>query len=181
MVDLRSSPPRKSLCIGGAIRRFFCRTLNRGVVMRAVMRAFAVFAIGWGWCAGAFVQAAETQATPQEASKATDPGLLFDRLDTSHAGSPSADKILADKRGLFERLLRLAGKSADGQLTRAEFVAQLKSITEPPSERRARNEQLGRWRFDKQSAGRFSDCQIGGSSGAADGKNGLIRRKCSID
>ena len=103
--------------------------------MRRTLQALGIFAIGCGLCfASSYsVRGVEPQTGPQASSKATDPGVLFDRLDTSHAGVLSADKIPADKRSLFERLLRLAGKPADGQLTRAEFVAQLKSITEPPA------------------------------------------------
>jgi Ca2+-binding EF-hand superfamily protein len=103
--------------------------------MRRVLQALGVLAIGFGFCqARSFpARAAGPQNAPQEATKAVDPGVLFDRLDTNHAGVLSADKIPADKRSLFERLLRLAGKPADGQLTRAEFVAQLKSITELPA------------------------------------------------
>ena len=99
--------------------------------MRRVVQALALltFFCGWGHPWNPSAHAAE----PANASKATDPGVLFDELDSGHTGVLSADKIPADKRGLFERLLRLAGKPADGQLTRAEFVAQLKSITEPPA------------------------------------------------
>lgn len=100
--------------------------------MQRLLQAVGVFCIGCGLCHT--WPAAGRAAEPQPASKATDPGVLFDRLDTAHAGVLSADKIPADKRGLFERLLRLAGKPADGELTRAEFVAQLKSITEPATD-----------------------------------------------
>jgi len=57
----------------------------------------------------------------------SDPGALFDRLDANHDGQLTADEIPAEKRGLFERLLRLAGKPTDGKLSRAEFIAQLKT------------------------------------------------------
>jgi len=99
--------------------------------MRRFVQAFAFLTLlcGWSHSWGLSAQAAEAP----NGAKATDPGVLFDELDSGHTGVLSADKIPADKRTLFERLLRLAGKPADGQLTRAEFVAQLKSITEPPA------------------------------------------------
>jgi Ca2+-binding EF-hand superfamily protein len=99
--------------------------------MRRMLQALCVLTVGYGLCLGSSfcVHAAESQPS----AKATDPGVLFDRLDTDHKGVLSASQIPADKRSLFERLLRLAGKPADGELTRDEFVAQLKSITEPPA------------------------------------------------
>lgn len=99
--------------------------------MRRVAQALSVVALACGLCLVWSYSA--KAADPQNAAKPIDPGALFDTLDTNHTGVLSADKIPEDKRGLFERLLRLAGKPADGQLTRAEFVAQLKSITEPPN------------------------------------------------
>ena len=100
-------------------------------MMRRVGQALGVFLVGFAIhvAMSSSAQAAE----PQPSVKPPDPGALFDKLDTEHKGMLSAAQIPADKRGLFERLLRLAGKPADGQLTRAEFVAQLKSITEPPA------------------------------------------------
>ena len=98
--------------------------------MRRVVQAFGMLAVACGfWLAsGTSLFAAEKASVG-----AIDPGALFDKLDTDHSGVLTTDKIPADKRSLFERLLRLAGKPADGQLNRAEFVAQLKSITEPPA------------------------------------------------
>lgn len=96
--------------------------------MRRVLQALCILVVGCGLCHlwTSRARAAETQ----QSAKPQDPGVLFDRLDTDHKGVLSAEQIPADKRSLFERLLRLAGKPADGQLTRAEFVAQLKSITD---------------------------------------------------
>jgi Ca2+-binding EF-hand superfamily protein len=59
-----------------------------------------------------------------------DAAALFDRLDANHDGQLTADEIPAEKAGLFSRLLRLAGKPADGKLSRDEFVAQLKAVGE---------------------------------------------------
>src|SRR5437660_5796871 len=59
---------------------------------------------------------------------ANDAAALFDRLDANHDGQLTADEIPAEKAGLFARLLRLAGKPADGKLSRNEFVAQLKAV-----------------------------------------------------
>ncbi|HEX3998300.1 MAG TPA: EF-hand domain-containing protein [Pirellulales bacterium] len=98
--------------------------------MGRIAKALSLVLIGCGiWSAQPQRACA---AEPQQSAKATDPGVLFDELDTGQKGTLSADQLPPDKRGLFERLLRLAGKPAGGQLTRAEFVAQLKSITDPP-------------------------------------------------
>jgi Ca2+-binding EF-hand superfamily protein len=61
---------------------------------------------------------------------ANDAAALFDRLDANHDGQLTADEIPAEKAGLFTRLLRLAGKPADGKLSRDEFVAQLKAVSD---------------------------------------------------
>ncbi len=98
--------------------------------MRRVVLGFGVLAVACGlWLASATSLFAADKAP----AGVMDPGALFDKLDADHSGVLTADKIPADKRSLFERLLRLAGKPADGQLNRTEFVAQLKSITEPPA------------------------------------------------
>jgi Ca2+-binding EF-hand superfamily protein len=68
--------------------------------------------------------AAAAKAPPADSN---DYGVIFDRLDANHDGQLTADEIPAEKKGLFERLLRLAGKPADGKLSRDEFIAQLKT------------------------------------------------------
>ena len=50
----------------------------------------------------------------------------------NHKGQLTADEVPADKRHLFERLLRLAGKDGSGKLSRDEFIALLKT-KEPPA------------------------------------------------
>ncbi|HEV2969612.1 MAG TPA: hypothetical protein VGY55_06455 [Pirellulales bacterium] len=75
--------------------------------------------------AGRTVSAADSKPSP-----ADDAAALFDRLDANHDGQLTADEIPAEKKHLFERLLRLAGKPADGKLSRDEFIAQLKSVGE---------------------------------------------------
>jgi Ca2+-binding EF-hand superfamily protein len=68
-------------------------------------------------------------ATAADAKPAgNDAAALFDRLDVNHDGQLTADEIPAEKAGLFTRLLRLAGKPADGKLSRDEFIAQLKAV-----------------------------------------------------
>lgn len=98
--------------------------------MQRILQALCVLIVGFGLCQESSFYAHAADSQP--AAKATDPGVLFDRLDTEHKGVLSGSQIPADKRSLFERLLRLAGKPTDGELTREEFVAQLKSITDPP-------------------------------------------------
>jgi Ca2+-binding EF-hand superfamily protein len=48
---------------------------------------------------------------------------LFDRLDTDKDGQLTAAEIPADKRRLFQRLLRVADQDKSGGLSRAEFLA----------------------------------------------------------
>ncbi len=74
-----------------------------------------------------------TQAAPS-AGDSADAGRLFDKLDANGDGRLSGDEIPAEQRRLFERLLRLAGKPANGSLSRAEFVAQLKPLETPSAE-----------------------------------------------
>lgn len=71
------------------------------------------------------------RAPADDAKPAGDPSkdtaALFDQLDANHDGQLTSDEIPAEKQRLFERLLRRAGKPADGKLSRDEFIAQLKS------------------------------------------------------
>ncbi len=69
-------------------------------------------------------------AADPKPSAQSDAGALFDRLDANHDGQLTADEIPTEKKGLFERLLRLAGKPADGKLTRDEFIAQLSAASD---------------------------------------------------
>ncbi|HEY2147421.1 MAG TPA: EF-hand domain-containing protein, partial [Pirellulales bacterium] len=79
----------------------------------------------------AAANAAGAKAPPADSN---DPSGLFDRLDANHDGQLTADEIPAEKKGLFMRLLRLAGKPADGKLSRDEFIAQLKTTDSGHSE-----------------------------------------------
>jgi Ca2+-binding EF-hand superfamily protein len=74
---------------------------------------------------GRYSSAADEKPTPSNDSAA-----LFDQLDVNHDGQLTADEIPAEKKGLFERLLRLASKQPGGKLSRDEFIAQLKNATE---------------------------------------------------
>jgi Ca2+-binding EF-hand superfamily protein len=69
--------------------------------------------------------AADAKAADAKPAASGDAAALFDRLDANHDGQLTGDEIPAEKKGLFERLLRLAGKPADGKLSRDEFIAQL--------------------------------------------------------
>jgi Ca2+-binding EF-hand superfamily protein len=81
----------------------------------------------FGVCSAAtlLIAAHRVSAADPQPAASTDAAALFDRLDANHDGQLTADEIPAEKKGLFERLLRLAGKPADGKLARDEFVAQL--------------------------------------------------------
>ncbi len=91
-----------------------------------------------GFCCAAVLFVAAHSARAADSKPPADPkpaaqsgaGALFDRLDANHDGQLTADEIPSEKKGLFERLLRLAGKPADGKLTREEFVAQLSAASD---------------------------------------------------
>lgn len=48
---------------------------------------------------------------------------LFDRLDTNDDNAITADEVEADKKRLFDRLIRTSDRNEDGKLQRDEFVA----------------------------------------------------------
>jgi Ca2+-binding EF-hand superfamily protein len=58
---------------------------------------------------------------------------MFAQLDANKDGQLTADEIPADKKRLFERLLRMADKNNDGQLNAEEFAAGLKPRERPPA------------------------------------------------
>jgi Ca2+-binding EF-hand superfamily protein len=92
--------------------------------MRTIFTLFSVVAVALA------LQSSLTADEPSKKSPADDPGALFDRLDANHDGQLTADEIPAEKHRLFERLLRLAGKDANGKLSRDEFIAQLNAAAE---------------------------------------------------
>src|ERR1700676_1053437 len=81
-------------------------------------------------CLAMLLVAAHGASAADAKPAGNDAAALFDRLDTNHDGQLTADEIPAEKAGLFTRLLRLAGKPADGKLSRDEFVAQFKAVGE---------------------------------------------------
>src|SRR5260221_3031403 len=59
----------------------------------------------------------------QEAKPAQkDPAKLFAELDKNGDGKLSPDEVTGDQRRHVERLLRVAGKGKDEELTREEFL-----------------------------------------------------------
>ncbi len=54
-----------------------------------------------------------------------DSGALFEQLDTNKDGVLTSDEIPQDKKGLFDRLVRVADKDGDGKLSGEEFAAGL--------------------------------------------------------
>ena len=55
----------------------------------------------------------------------TDPQGLFSSLDANKDGQLTADEVPAEKRGLFDRLVRRSDKNSDGKLSGEEFAAGL--------------------------------------------------------
>ncbi|MBI3839760.1 MAG: EF-hand domain-containing protein [Planctomycetia bacterium] len=72
------------------------------------------------------------QADDQPAQNAADPAAMFAQLDTNQDGQLTSDEIPAEKKRLFERLLRLADKNGDGKLSRDEFTAGIQRKPERP-------------------------------------------------
>ncbi|MGB5037294.1 MAG: EF-hand domain-containing protein, partial [Blastocatellia bacterium] len=58
---------------------------------------------------------------------------LFERLDTNKDGQVAVDEIDADRRRLFERLLRIGDKNSDGKLSREEFTEAVKVRPNEPA------------------------------------------------
>lgn len=50
-------------------------------------------------------------------------GELFDKLDANHDGFITADEVPADHKRLFDRLVHRSDKTADGKLSRDEFIS----------------------------------------------------------
>ncbi len=72
-------------------------------------------------------------ADEKPAQDALDPSAMFAQLDANKDGQLTADEIPADKKRLFERLLRIADKNNDGKLNAEEFAAGLKPRERPPA------------------------------------------------
>ncbi len=86
----------------------------------SVVFVFALTAAALGM-SGIALRAAETNVATDDSA------ALFDKLDANHDGRLSESEIPDEKKRLFARLLRLAGKKPSGELTREEFVSQLKA------------------------------------------------------
>jgi Ca2+-binding EF-hand superfamily protein len=56
---------------------------------------------------------------------AADPQALFSSLDANKDGQLTADEVPAEKKGLFDRLVRRSDKNGDGHLSAEEFAAGL--------------------------------------------------------
>lgn len=69
-------------------------------------------------------------ADDKPAGEGQDAGDLFGQLDTNKDGQLADDEIPEDRKGLFERLVRIADKNGDGKLTSDEFAAGLKPRAE---------------------------------------------------
>ncbi len=66
-------------------------------------------------------------------ASAVDSGALFQQLDANGDGMLASDEIPADKRSLFERLVRIGDGNADGKLSADEFAMGLSGASKPAS------------------------------------------------
>jgi len=67
-------------------------------------------------------------AVSAEPADEANPAELFGRLDANKDGQLSADELPAERKRLFERLLRTSDKNNDGKLSAEEFSAGLKRV-----------------------------------------------------
>lgn len=67
-------------------------------------------------------------APSSEGAEAT---VMFAKLDANQDGKLTSDEVPADRKQLFERLVRIADKDGDGALVVIEFTAGLKPAEEP--------------------------------------------------
>ncbi|HTM56745.1 MAG TPA: hypothetical protein VL175_22120 [Pirellulales bacterium] len=72
-------------------------------------------------------------AVSAEPAEEANPTELFARLDANKDGQLSADELPAERKRLFERLLRTSDKNSDGKLSAEEFSAGLKRVGDSPA------------------------------------------------
>lgn len=70
---------------------------------------------------------ADDKAEDRSPNAGIDAAALFGQLDINKDGQIAADEIPAERKRLFERLLRQADKNGDGKLSAEEFAAGLKA------------------------------------------------------
>jgi Ca2+-binding EF-hand superfamily protein len=73
------------------------------------------------------------QARSAEPADEGNPAELFTRLDANKDGQLSEDELPAERKRLFERLLRTSDKDKDGKLSAEEFSAGLKPGGDSPA------------------------------------------------
>lgn len=71
------------------------------------------------------------RADEPPSGEGADASTMFAKLDANQDGKLTADEVPADRKQLFERLVRIADKDGDGALVVAEFSAGLKPSGEP--------------------------------------------------
>ncbi len=97
----------------------------------------------------------EKKPGDRAAGESPSAATLFDQLDTKHTGKISRDDLSEDKRRLFARLLRKAGKAEDAALTKDEFIAAMKE--DKPAEQPAGRSTPGEGRADPERMFKFLD------------------------
>ncbi len=81
-----------------------------------------ILAVAAAWALLASVASADDK----QSASAADASATFASLDANSDGQLTTDEVPADKRRLFERLVRVADKNGDGKLSGEEFVDGLK-------------------------------------------------------
>ncbi|MEX2113735.1 MAG: hypothetical protein WD845_11150 [Pirellulales bacterium] len=77
---------------------------------------------------------ADDETAAAAAPSGQDPATTFADLDTNKDGQLTADEVPADRKRLFERLVRMADSDGDSKLTLVEFAAGLKGPADKPDE-----------------------------------------------
>ncbi len=109
-----------------------------------------------GYCCANLAMTARADDSPKpDEAKASSAATLFDQLDTKKAGKLTSADLGEDKRRLFARLLRKAGKGEDGSLNKDEFIAAMKE--DKPIEQPAGRFAQGEGRPDPERMFKFLD------------------------
>jgi Ca2+-binding EF-hand superfamily protein len=110
---------------GIAARGLFSHQISGGIAMS--IRNFAGLALLSGlFIAGGFLLAADDEKKSEPKAAEKTPETLFRELDKNGDGVLTSDEAGEDRRRFFERIVRVADKDKNGELTQAEFLEGVK-------------------------------------------------------